>query len=174
MLMAVVLGAMGFAGAASAADDASATFTWSGTVPAAPVSGGFIIKDSAGNDIQRGALVFNVDPSGDGVLASSSTLDFNVYVWDGTTVGAPATSYDYRLTSLQVTQGGLPQEQDAQGYYAIMADGVTMTKDAPVTKLAGGATKLTVAPSGAATPSNQPTAGDAVDIHARIVISNGV
>lgn len=175
MLMAVVLGAMGFAGAASAADQASATFTWSGTVPMAPISNGFIIKDSVGNDIERGTLVFDVDAAGKGSLVSSSTLNFNVYAFDGTTVGAPATSYNYQLTSLQATKGGLPQEQDASGYYAIMADGAAMVINAAATpKAAGGVTNLTVVPSAVATPSNQPTSGEAVDVHARIVISGAV
>lgn len=175
MLMAVTLGAMGFVGAASAADQASATFTWSGTVPMAPISNGFIIKDSAGNDIERGTLVFDVNASGQGSLLSASTLNFNVYAFDGTTVGDPATSYDYQLTSLQATKGGLPQEQDAQGYYSIMADGAAMVVNATATtKAAGGVTNLTVAPSGVATPSNQPTAGEGVDVHARIVISGAI
>lgn len=177
MLMAVVLGAMGFAGAASAADQASATFTWSGVVPMSSISNGFIIiKDSAGLDVERGSLVFGLKPSGAyGVLTSSSTLNFNVYTSaDGTTVGAPAASYDYQLTSLQATKGGLPQEQDASGYYAIMADGAVMAKGTPVVKAAGGVTNLTVVPSGVSGPSNQPAAGEAVDVHARIVISNAV
>jgi hypothetical protein len=176
MLMVAVLGAMGFAGAASAVDQASATFTWSGTVPMTPISNGFIIKDSSGNDINRGTLVFNVDDAGLGTLASSSTLDFNVYESpDGTTVGLPATSYDFQLTSLQATKGGLPQEQDASGYYAIMADGQVMVKgDVATPKASGGVTNLTVVPSAVATPSNQPSAGEAVDVHARIVISNAV
>ena len=176
MLMVAVLGAMGFAGAASAADQASATFTWSGTVPMAPVSNGFIVKDSSGNDIGRGALVFSVDAAGLGTLTSSSTLDFNVYQSaDGTTVDAPATSYNYHLASLQATKGGLPQEQDANGYYSIMADGAVMVKgDAPVVKVSGGVTNLTVVPTAVATPSNQPTAGEAVDVHARIIISGAV
>lgn len=176
MLMAVVLGAMGIAGTASAADQASATFTWSGTVPMAPASDGFIIKDSAGNDIQRGTLIFAVNAGGEGDLTSSSTLNFNVYESvDGVEVGDPATSYSYALTSLQATKGGLPQEQDANGYYAIQADGDLMEKGAaPVAKATGGVTFLTVAPSAAATPSNKPVAGESVDVHARIVISDAV
>lgn len=175
ILVAAVLGAASFTGVVCAADQASATFTWSGAVPAAPISNGFIIKDSAGNDIPRGTLVFNVDAAGKGSLVSSSTLNFNVYAFDGTTVGAPATSYNYQLTSLQATKGGLPQEQDANGYYAIMADGATMVKgDTPTAKATGGVTNLTVVPSAVATPSNQPASGEAVDIHARIVISGAV
>lgn len=174
MLIAVVLGAMGFAGAASAADQASATFTWSGVVPMSSVSDGFIIKDSVGNDIERGALVFDVDAAGKGTLTSSSTLNFNVYAFDGVNVGAPVMSYDYQMTSLQATKGGLPQEQDASGYYGVMADGAALVKGTPVVKATGGVTNLTVVPSGVATPSNQPSSGEAVDVHARIVISNAV
>lgn len=174
MLMAVVLGAMGFAGAVSAADQASATFTWSGVVPMAPISNGFIIKDSIGNDIERGALVFDVDAAGKGILTSSSTLNFNVYTLetDGT-VGAAVGVYDYQLTSLQATKGGMPQEQDDNGYYSIMADGAEMVKGAAITGKSG-VTNLTVVPSSATTPSNQPSSGEAVDVHARIVISNAV
>ncbi|MNJ14615.1 hypothetical protein D3C77_88450 [compost metagenome] len=176
ILMSLVIGCVGFAGVASAADQASATFTWSGSVPMAPISDGFIIKDSAGNDIERGTMVFNVDAAGKGSLASASTLDFNVYAYDGTTVGAPADSYDFRLISLEASKNGLPQEQDANGYYAIMADDAEMVKGATATvKAAGGVTNLTVVPAtGVSTPSNQPLAGEAVDIHARIVISNAL
>lgn len=175
MLMAVVLGVMGYAGAASAANDASATFTWSGSVPAAPISTGFIIKDSAGNDIERGALLFSVDDAGKGSLMSAENLNFNVYEYDGTTVGTAATTYSYQLTSLMATKDGLPQEQDANGYYAIEADGVKLVKEAVATaKPTGGVTTLTVVPSGIAAPSNQPNAGEVVDVHARIVISGAV
>lgn len=174
ILMAVVLGAMGFAGAASAADQASATFSWSGTVPMAPVSNGFIIKDSVGNNIQRGTLVFDVDAAGKGTLTSSSTLDFNVYTWDGSAITGTATAYDYTLTSLQATTGGLPQEQDDNGYYSIMADGDPLVKNTPVPGQSG-VTNLTVVPAaGVTTPSNQPSSGEAIDVHARIVISNAM
>lgn len=172
---AVILGALGSAGAASAADQASATFTWSGVVPMSPISSGFIIKDSVGNDIQRGALIFSVDAAGKGSLTSASTLNFNVFDYTGDVVGDPVTSYSYQLTSLQATKGGMPQEQDANGYYSVMADGAVMVVNSAATaKAAGGVTNLTVAPSAVATPSNQPVAGEAVDVHARIVISNAV
>lgn len=177
MMMAVVIGAMGVAGVASAveADQASATFTWSGTVPMAPTSNGFIIKDSVGNDIQRGSLVFAVDNTGKGTLTSASTLNFNVFDYTGNTVGNAVTSYSYQLTSVQATEGGLPQEQDAQGYYAIMSDGAKMVINAaPTVKDTGGVTNLTVVTSDVADPSNQPSAGEAVDVHARIVISGAV
>ncbi|MBL0656190.1 hypothetical protein JD524_16400 [Aeromonas caviae] len=177
ILMAVVIGAVGVAGAASAAEaeQASATFTWSGTVPMAPTSNGFIIKDSVGNDIQRGTLVFSVDNTGKGTLTSASTLNFNVFDYTNDIVGEPVTSYSYQLTSIQATEGGLPQEQGEQGYYAIMADGAKMEINAlPTDKATGGVTNLTVIPSGALVPSNQPTAGEAVDVHARIVISGAV
>jgi hypothetical protein len=175
ILMAVVLGVMGYAGAASAEDQASATFTWSGLVPAAPISNGFIIKDSAGNDIERGSLLFSVDDLGKGSLMSAQSLNFNVYEYDGTTVGPAATGYSYQLTSLMVTKDGLPQEQDSNGYYAIEADNVTLVKGAAATaKPQGGITYLTVVPSGVAGPSNQPNAGEAVDLQARIVISGAL
>lgn len=175
ILMAVVLGVMGYAGAASAEDQASATFTWSGLVPAAPISNGFIIKDSAGNDIERGALLFSVDDAGKGSLMSSENLNFNVYAYDGSTVGTATNAYSYQLTSLMATKDGLPQEQDASGYYAIEADGVKLVKEAvPTAKLTGGITTLTVVPSGIVAPSNQPDAGESVDVHARIVISGAV
>ncbi|MBL0656188.1 hypothetical protein JD524_16385 [Aeromonas caviae] len=172
ILMAVI---MSVASAASAAEgeQASATFTWSGTVPMTPTSNGFIIKDSVGNDIQRGSLVFAVDAAGKGVLTSASTLNFNVFDYTNDTVGDPVTYYSYQLTSVQATEGGLPQEQDAEGYYAIMADGAKIqVNDLPTTKATGGVTNLTVVPSDTPDPSNQPTAGEAVDVHARIVISD--
>ncbi|MFM5881704.1 hypothetical protein ACET7V_20100 [Aeromonas sanarellii] len=178
ILMAIVLGAVGVAGTVSAAEQASATFTWSGTVPMGPTSNGFIIKDSVGNDIQRGSLLFSVDAAGKGVLTGSSTLGFNVFDYTNEIVGAPVSSYSYQLTSLtsvQITKGGLQQEQDSQGYYAIMADGTKMEVNGlPTDKPEGGVTNLAVITSGVATPSNQPSAGDVVDVHARIVISNAV
>lgn len=175
ILMAIVMGTMGVTGTVSAAEQAAATFTWSGTVPMGPTSNGFIIKDSVGNDIQRGSLVFSVDAAGKGTLTSASTLSFNVFDYTNDIVGAPASAYSYQLTSVQATKGGLPQEQDAQGYYAIMADGAKVEVNGlPIDKAEGGVTNLTVVPSGVALPSNQPIAGEAVDVHARIVISNAV
>lgn len=177
MMIAVVMGALGVSGIASAAGDtASATFTWSGAVPMSPSSDGWIIKDSVGNDIQRGALIYKLDEAGNGELTSSSTIDFNVFKsTNGVDVGEPAAQYSYALTSLQATKGGLPQEQDGSGYYAVVADGLPMVKGAaPIAKATGGVTFLTVATSGVATPSNQPVAGEAVDVHARIVVSGAL
>ena len=96
ILMAIVMGAMGVAGTVSAAEQASATFTWAGTVPMGPTSNGFIIKDSVGNDIQRGSLVFSVDAAGKGALTSSSTLGFNVFDYTNEIVGAPASTSSYQ------------------------------------------------------------------------------
>jgi len=176
MLMAVVLGMAGYVGSASAAVDASATFTWSGLVPAAPVSNGWIIKDAVGNNIQSGILVFNLDSQGTkGELRSSSSIDFNVYEYAGNVIGAEAASYEYELSSIKVTKGGLPQEQSANGYYAVTGDGVKMVKGAtPTAKAAGGITTLAVTTSAVATPDNQPSPGEYVDFHALIVVSNAV
>lgn len=175
MLMAVVLGMAGYVGSASAAVDASATFTWSGLVPAAPVSNGWIIKDAVGNDIIRGILVFKLDSQGaKGELMSSSSIDFNVYDYSNNVIGAEATSYKYELSSIKVTKGGLPQEQSANGYYAVTGDGVKMVKGATPTAKAGGITTLAVTTSGVATPDNQPDAGEPVDFHALIVVSDAV
>lgn len=177
MMIAVVMGAMGVSGIASAAGDtASATFTWSGAVPASPSSDGWIIKDSVGNDIQRGALIYKLGVDGKGELTSSSTIDFNVFKSaDGVEVGDPAAQYSFALTSLQSTKGGLPQEQDSSGYYAVVADGTPMVKGGtPIAKTTGGVTFLTVASSGVATPSNQPVAGEDVDVHARIVVTGAL
>ncbi|MOA69802.1 hypothetical protein D3C78_1981940 [compost metagenome] len=56
-----------------------------------------------------------------------------------------------------------------------MADGAKVEVNGlPTDKAEGGVTNLTVVPSGVALPSNQPIAGEAVDVHARIVISNAV
>ena len=173
MLMAVVLGMAGYVGSASAAVDASATFTWSGLVPAVPVSSGWIIKDAAGNDIQSGILVFNLDSQGTkGELRSSSSIDFNVYKYASNVIGAKATSYKYELSSIKVTKGGLPHEQSANGYYAVTGDGVKMVKGATPTAKAGGITTLAVTTSGVATPDNQPSPGESVDLHALIVVSD--
>lgn len=174
IVMAAILGAMGFAGAASAAGDASHVFTWSGTVPAIGTEDGFIIKSAAGTDIDNGLLLFVTDASGKGVLQSATSLDFNVFDYStAPTIGAPAKSYSYELTSLAATKGGLVQEQDSNGYYAINADGAVMVKGGAATpKATGGKTVLTVQPSAVATPSNQPAAGDDVAVHATIVVTN--
>ena len=56
-----------------------------------------------------------------------------------------------------------------------MADGAKMEVNGlPTDKAEGGVTNITVVPSGVDLPSNQPIAGEAVDVHARIVISNAV
>ncbi|MFM5781525.1 hypothetical protein ACET8B_02070 [Aeromonas caviae] len=169
ILMAAVLGALGFVGTASA-NVASHVFTWSGTVPASSSQNGFIIKASDTTDIKNGALVFSATADGKGVLQSSSSLDFNVFDYTGEVIGDAAASYDYQLTNLGATKGGLVQEQDANGYYKITADGLDLDKG-NIIAAKQGQTVLTVAQSEAATPSNQPESGDDVAVHATIVVT---
>jgi hypothetical protein len=170
MVAAVVGGAMGFAGAASA-NVATQVFSWTGSVPAAPSHTGWIIKTPQQGDIASGILVFNADANGKGVLTGATDLAFNVFDYSTPpTVGAVATNYTYQLSSLRVNSSGLAQEQGADGYFEILADGAAMTKGTNVLKTAGGDTTLTVAPTAVATPSNQPSAGDDVSIQATIVV----
>lgn len=174
VVMAAILGAVGFSCAASAANLASHVFTWSGTVPAASNQSNFIIKSDAGNDIENGTLLFLTDPTGKGVLHSASTVGFNVFDYTGEAVGEQASSYSYALTHLAATKNGLVIEQGTDGYYAINADGATMVKGDAINKPSGGPTVLTVEPTNVATPTNQPKAGDDVAVHATIVITNAV
>lgn len=170
ILMAAVLGAMGFANVASA-NVATNVFTWSGSVPTSATQNGFIIKAADQSDIQNGILVFTADAAGKGNLQSATTLDFNVFDYTGNVVGTAATQYTYQLTNLAATNGGLVQEQDASGYYAITADSVEMVKGTAVSKATGGQTVLTVVPSSVATPSNQPNTGDDVAVQATIMVT---
>lgn len=171
ILIAAVLGAMGFAGVASAASVASNVFTWAGSVPASSSQNSFIIKAADTTDIQNGTLVFTADATGKGTLVSASTLDFNVFDYTGNVVGAPASTYSYQLTNVGATKGGLVQEQDASGYYKIIADSQDLTKGTVNNKAAGGQTVLTVAPTTVATPSNQPSTGDDVVVQATILVT---
>ncbi|MGN5073618.1 hypothetical protein ACTG2C_01140 [Aeromonas veronii] len=174
VVMAAILGAAGFTGAASADNLASHVFTWSGTVPAISIQKDFIIKSDAGSDIKNGTLLFLTDPTGKGVLHSSSTVGFNVFDYRNSAVGQPAGSYSYQLTNLAATKNGLVIEQGTDGYYAINADGTTMVKGNTIPKPSGGPTVLTVEPTNVANPTNQPNWGDDVAVHATIVITNAV
>lgn len=170
LIAAAVFGAMGFASSASAAV-ASQVFSWSGSVPAAAAQTGWIIKTPQKGDIVPGILVFS-NAANKGVLTSSSDLAFNVFDYAAPpTVGAVASSYTYQLSSLAINSGGLSQEQGANGYFEIKADGASLVKGTDVIKAAGGDTTLSVAPTAVATPSNQPVAGDDVDVQATIVIT---
>ncbi|WP_421252671.1 hypothetical protein [Aeromonas sp. 600724] len=172
VVMAAILGAVGFTGAASADNLASHVFTWSGTVPAISTQSDFIIKSDAGSDIENGTLLFLTNPTGKGVLHSASAVGFNVFDYRGGAVGQPASTYSYQLTHLAATKNGLVIEQGADGYYAINADGTTMVKNNPIVKLTGGPTLLTVEPTKVTNPTNQPEAGDDVAVHATIVITD--
>jgi hypothetical protein len=169
IIAAAILGAMGFASSASAAV-ASHVFSWTGSVPAASTQNGWIIKTPQKTDIGAGIMSFAVDASGKGVLNNSSDLAFNVFDYASGTPDAAATNYTYQLTSLAVNNNGLAQEQGANGYFEIKADGAALVKDAVMTKATGGDTTLTVAPTAVATPSNQPAAGDDVNVQATIVV----
>ncbi|WFO49859.1 hypothetical protein [Aeromonas veronii] len=174
VVMAAILGAMGFAGAASAENLASHVFTWSGSVPAISTQTDFIIRSDAGGDIENGTLLFLTDVGGNGMLHSASTVGFNVFDYTGNVVGEPARTYSYELTHLAATKNGLVTEQGADGYYAINADGTTMVKGNAIDKPSGGSTVLTVEPTNAPNPTNQPKAGDDVAVHATIVITNAM
>jgi hypothetical protein len=169
LIAAAIFGALGFAGAASA-NVASHAFTWSGSVPAVSTQNGWVVKAPQGGDIASGILVFNADAAGKGVLTGSTDLMFNVFDYTGGNVGAAAASYEYQMTSLGVSNNGLVQEQGANGYFEVHADGSALTKGTSVSKAAGGETTLMVAPSAVATPSNQPNAGDDVNVQAAIVV----
>lgn len=172
---AVVIGALGFAGAAFAADTpvASHVFTWSGSVPASSTAMGYIIKATDGGEIQNGALIFSADDAGKGNLLGASSLDFNVFHYVDDVVGQPVTSYNYEMTSLASSKGGLVTEQDANGYFKITADGVDLAKN-DVQEHKMGPTVLTVAAADTAEPSNQPNAGDDVAVQASVVVIGAI
>ncbi|WP_152607654.1 hypothetical protein [Aeromonas hydrophila] len=170
LIATAALGAMGFVNSVSA-NVASQVFSWTGSVPAASTDGAWIIKSPHKNDVDSGILVFKAE--GDkGVLTSSSDLAFNVFDYTANpTVGDAASNYSYQLTSLAINSNGLAQEQGTNGYFEIRADGVALEKDVAKAKASGGNTVLTVAPTTATSPSNQPAAGDDVNIQATIVIT---
>lgn len=170
LIAASILGALGFAGTASA-NVASQAFSWSGSVPAVSIQDGFIIKTPQKGEIPVGILVFKADASGKGVLTGSTELEFNVFSYVGSDVGNAAANYEYQLTSLGVSKNGLVQEQRANGYFEIHADGELLVKGSGVTKASGGATALSVAATSADTSYNQPDAGDDVNVQAAIVVT---
>ncbi|WP_270827510.1 hypothetical protein [Aeromonas sp. Y318-1] len=181
MIAVALLGTMGLVGTASAID-ASQTFTWSGTVPAAPTSNGWVIAQPTGAAITNGILTFTTDAAGKGVLTGSTELRFNVFEELVATPGAPdtgkpATAYDYKLISLAVNSAGLAAEQDANGYFAIQSSNNGITE--PMVKNTVSATNATqvtgetiLSVIKGAGVSNQPSAGDSVDVQASIVVEN--
>lgn len=181
LLCVALLGSLGFVGSASALS-ASQTFTWTGTVPAAPTSAGVVIASPTGAAVNHGILTFTADAAhaGKGKLTGSTELSFNVFKEDAAKPGVaditkPATSYDFKLVNLAVNQSGLAMEQDANGYFAIQADNKgTQSKLVKNTAKTGaaGVTILSVVKSDVATPSNQPELGSSVDLQATILISN--
>ncbi|WP_129504148.1 hypothetical protein [Aeromonas veronii] len=171
LIAAVAFGAMGFVNSASATV-ASNVFQWAGTVPASATQNGFIIKSPTASDIGAGQMTFTADTAGKGVLSGSSTIEFNVFEYSANTVGAAATDFTYQLSSLKAGVSGLAQEQSATGYFQIEADAVPLVKGTDVTKANGGVVSLSVAPTNVATPSNQPAAGDSVEVLATILVSN--
>lgn len=181
MIAVALVGSMGWIGAASAFD-ASQAFIWSGTVPPAPTTNGFVIAQPDGSAINNGVLVFHTNATNQGELSASTELRFNVFHEDGTT-GQPdlkkvATNYEYKLTSLAINNSslGLASEQDeATGYFAIQAsnNGTAAKLSKNVAKTAvSGETILSVIKSGVPTVTNQPNAGDSIDVQATIVIEN--
>jgi hypothetical protein len=172
-----LLGSFGLVGTASAVD-ASQTFTWTGTVPAAPTVSGWVIASPTGAEIGSGILSFTAGASGKGELKSSTELLFNVFKESTGAAGtpdtaAPAATYDYKLVSLAVNANSFANEQGDTGYFAIEAinngDTVTLVKNTAQTAAAGETILRVVKGAGV---SNQPNAGDSVDIQASIVIEN--
>ncbi|WP_421187452.1 hypothetical protein [Aeromonas enteropelogenes] len=171
-IAAAIIGAMGFVGGVSAADEASQVFNWTGSVPATSTTGGaWIIKSPSGGEVDSGILAFTADETGKGVLTSSTDLAFNVFSYDSGTVGAQAEKYSYKLTNLAINSNGLAQEQGDKGYFEIRGNASALEKDTVVADVSG-ETVLTVAPTTEANPSNQPAAGDDVNVQATIVITS--
>lgn len=176
IIAAALLSSMALAGVASAATDASQVFTWSGTVPATPISNGWVIAKPDGSAITNGALNFDVTKDGKAVLLNSQELRFNVFKSDDKT---PAKNYSVKLEYLGVSNtstGAQIAEQPNDGYFAIQAlkstgDVITLVKGTAVDALSG-ETVLSVVRSGVEKPSNQPNAGDGVIVQATILVEN--
>lgn len=175
IIAAALLSSMALAGVASAATSASQVFTWAGSVPAASTSNGWVIAKPDGSAITKGALNFDTI-NGKGVLVTSEELRFNVFKADDKT---PAKNYSVKLQYLGVANsstGSIVKEQPKDGYFAIQAlkstgDVMTLAAGTAVDALTG-ETVLSVVPSGVDKPSNQPEAGDAVIVHATILVEN--
>ncbi|BCO14970.1 hypothetical protein RIMD111065_33260 [Aeromonas hydrophila] len=162
-----------FASSSAMAIDASNTFTWTGTVPAAPVVGNnWVIKSPTGQDLTNGIMVFRLNADGKGELTGSTELAFNVFSEQAPgvpDVAAPANTYTIELTSLAVNSAGLASEQDANGYFGIIANGAALAKGTP--EIMTGDTRLIVGVQNDAA-ANQPLAGDSVDLQATLVVTN--
>ncbi|HDO1324271.1 TPA: hypothetical protein P2R04_001218 [Aeromonas veronii] len=176
MIAVALLGTMGLVGTASAFQ-ASQVFPWSGTVPAMPTSETWVIAQPTGAPITNGILTFKTDAAGNkGVLTGSTELRFNVFKESTATpntpdIAQPAVSYGYKLVSLAVNTSGLAVEQAADSYFAIQGSngGVAapLVKNALIPGVSGETVLSVVKGTGV---SNQPNAGDSVDVQATIVV----
>lgn len=162
---------------------ASNTFVWSGNVPPAVTATTFIITDNAGNPLlnsSSGLLQFQTDSNGDVMLSGSTPIEFNVYKYDATTsqvdLTSPATVYEYKLVSLKTAAGGgyLQEQSTSSGYYKLVdGSNQTVVKNNSNTVNGGGLTSLKVEQdTSSPNPTNAPQPGDAVSLHAAIIIES--
>jgi len=158
--------------AAAGVNVASNSFVWHGQVPVAVMTNGFIITGPGGAPITQGELAFSLNGAGDeGILLSSSTIDFNVFPFNGTTtdIDDPAT-YNYELTSFKVSnEDGILNEQLSTGYYDVYANASKLNK-ATKSSDTDGVTRLSIHAGSGTT--NRPAPGQYVSLHATILITN--
>ncbi|TOK18363.1 hypothetical protein CGI23_24225 [Vibrio parahaemolyticus] len=108
------------------AEEASATFQWTGTVTAAPVSGSVKIVNTGTHNFDEGMLTFAESSTvGNYDIASSTQLIFQVQEDTGTV--APTDTLKYEVKNLKFAAGGgfMTEVDAAAPEFTVVADATT-------------------------------------------------
>ena len=176
MLLSTVIA--GSAHAAPVIGNATDTFTWSGTVPAKPVTNGIVIASSNGSNLDSGKLQF--DKLGN--LVTSSAIGFKVKKMGGAAGNTPEeftadelkdTKLSYKVLSFK-SDGTLSGSNTtlalATQYFTLNSgpESLDLSKTYPMTT---NFVNLTVGRNFAVSaPTNQPQQGEVVTVEAVIMV----
>lgn len=165
---------------------ATDTFTWSGTVPAAPITNGIVITPVTSAALDNGKLTFNRE----GRLIGSTSINFKVQKIGGATGNdiEEFTAQDLADTGLSYTvlsfkaDGSKSGLSDTLGgatqYYALKAGSVALQLNTK-TKMSANNVQLSIdeslaAASTATVGMNYPILGEQVTVESVIMVEAGV
>lgn len=158
--------------------DATETFTWSGTVPAKPISNGIVITSITSAALDAGKLNFNKD----GDLIGSTSINFKVQKMGGPAGDTPEefTSSELSDTKLSYTVLSFQSEGTKSGfndtlgiatqYYTLNSGSAPVRLNTPVTMTANNV-QLSLGKSAISTSAtNKPVQGEVVTVQAVIMV----
>ena len=154
------------------------TFSWNGTVPAAPLTDGIVFSSITGSDLTSGAMTFGKN----GKLISSTPIGFKVQK-ESPTGGAPTdfttaelSSAGLKMTVMSFTsigsQSGTNTTLDPTQYFSLHADGNPIQLNSERSLMNKANVQLSIEENiGTGAKSNTPVLGENISVSAIVMVT---